>query len=376
MMRNDATYWKPVPMMARTRGKCYRAALILTLGSLRSPLGGMFIARRKNSGPTQRRKELRMPSYRTLVFAHGLALIAGLVPATSRAETSIFVQAAATGAAAGTYSVGINYYSPVGLSVQNSGPLNGTTATYSPTAAATGQTAITLAAAVNGIASGSATASADLRTGFVKATASSDNYQSGGKGFAELDDDLKFSVVGGGSRQITVISHLDGVIGSFANTFSQSALSYILNFGTSGNNSSIVYTSQGSQSGFVFSARGASSLTPDGWDSYTLSNLTATGFDFTGLITINDGELRTVRQQLFLNCQEGVNCDFSHTGSIALQLPPGVSFTSGSGVFLTPPLTNAVPEPASWLMILSGFGMIGGVMRHRRVAYAVAAKLR
>jgi hypothetical protein len=296
-------------------------------------------------------------------FAAGLILAAGLAPAPSLAETSIFVQAGATGNALGSYSLGVGYYSPVGLSVQNSGPLNGTTATYSPTAAATGQTAITLAAAVSGTASGSSTASADLSTGFVKATANSDTYQSVGRGFAELNEDVTFSVAGGGSKQITVISHLDGLIGTFANSFSQSALSYILNFGTTSN---VIYTSVGSQSGFTFSVAGASSTTPVGWDSYSLANVTATGFDFIGLLTVSDGEMRAVRQQLFLNCQEGVNCDYSRTGSIALQLPSGVSFTSGSGVFLKSTLAGAVPEPVSWAMFVTGFGLTGSVVRRRK----------
>ena len=32
----------------------------------------------------------------------------------------------------------------------------------------------------------------------------------------------------------------------------------------------------------------------------------------------------------------------------------------------------AVPEPASWALMLGGFGMIGGVMRRRKVTFAAA----
>jgi hypothetical protein len=306
---------------------------------------------------------------KTLPVVAGIVATVGLTPAPSLAASSIFVQAAAGGAYAGTYNLGVSYFSPFGLSVQETGTLNGATASYSPTSAATGLTAISLAAAVNGKASGSSTASADLSTGTVKVTAKSDTYQSSGTGLAELDDDLRFTVAGGGSKQITVISHLDGTIGAFANSFSLSGLSYILNFGTTSN---IVYSSLGSQSGFTFSAGGASSPTPLGWDSYSLSNVTGTGFDFTGLLTVSDGELRTVRQRLYLNCQEGVDCDFSHTGSIALQLPSGVSFTSGSGVFLTPPPMGGVPEPASWAMLITGFAFVGGVARRRKATLSPA----
>lgn len=303
-------------------------------------------------------------SYRRWVLAAGILVVAGFHPAPALAA-SIFVQAGAGGAASGTYSLSVSYFSPSGLSIMDTGPLNDTMASYSPGSAAAGLTDIQLAAAVSGTASGSSTAGADLRTGTVRATASSDTYQSRGTGFAELNDDLTFSVAGGGSQQITVVAHLDGMIGSFANAFSLSGLSYILNFGTASN---LVYLSQGSQSGFTFSAGGASSNTPVGWDSYAISGLTGTGFDFTGLLTIRDGETRALRQQLYLNCQEGVNCDFAHTGSIAMQLPSGVSFTSGSGVFLSPPLPSGVPEPTTWAMLIVGFGLAGGAIRKRRSA--------
>jgi len=56
-----------------------------------------------------------------------------------------------------------------------------------------------------------------------------------------------------------------------------------------------------------------------------------------------------------------------HTAGIELFLPEGVSFTSASGVFLSqeepfiplPGPIAAVPEPATWAMMLFGFGVIG-----------------
>ena len=299
----------------------------------------------------------------------GTILAAGVSVTPSNAATSIFVQASASGATGGLYSVGVRYFSPFGLTTFDSGSPTGTTSGVSPSSAATGLTAISLAAAVNGTrASGSSTASADISTGTVKATANSDTFLSGGAGSAEFAEDVTFFVAGGGSRQITVVSHLNGTIGAFANSFSVSGLSYILNFGTTSN---IVYSSLGSQSGFTFSAGGASSPIPMGWDSYSLSNVTSTGFDFVGLLTISDGETRTVQQRLNLNCQEGVNCDYGHTGSIDLRLPSGVSFSSRSGVFLKPAPVSSVPEPATWAMLLMGFGFLGSRLRRRR-ALAIA----
>lgn len=38
----------------------------------------------------------------------------------------------------------------------------------------------------------------------------------------------------------------------------------------------------------------------------------------------------------------------------------------------TIPVTSAVPEPASWLMMIGGFGLVGGLARRRRGAMAIA----
>jgi hypothetical protein len=69
------------------------------------------------------------------------------------------------------------------------------------------------------------------------------------------------------------------------------------------------------------------------------------------------------------------NCDFGHTGRVAFgALPNGLSYTSASGVFLQGfGGAGGVPEPASWAMMLAGFGLTGAAMRRRaqvRVTYA------
>jgi hypothetical protein len=45
---------------------------------------------------------------------------------------------------------------------------------------------------------------------------------------------------------------------------------------------------------------------------------------------------------------------------------PGGNFTSQSGAFLGFDQTPAaVPEPASWAMMICGFGLMGGAVRRR-----------
>ena len=77
------------------------------------------------------------------------------------------------------------------------------------------------------------------------------------------------------------------------------------------------------------------------------------------------------------NCRNGFpNCstdlhglaDAGHTAQISLQLPPGFTFTSDSGVFLT-----QVPEPSTVLLLTSGLLAIAATRRRRcrgRVGFA------
>ncbi|MES2288401.1 MAG: PEPxxWA-CTERM sorting domain-containing protein [Pseudomonadota bacterium] len=75
---------------------------------------------------------------------------------------------------------------------------------------------------------------------------------------------------------------------------------------------------------------------------------------------------------LNLDCRGGSSCDFGNTGKFGFgNLPTGLTYSSASGAFLTAttPPTNppgAVPEPATWAMMIAGFGFIGGTMRVRR----------
>ena len=60
------------------------------------------------------------------------------------------------------------------------------------------------------------------------------------------------------------------------------------------------------------------------------------------------------------------------TLDIGFQSQPNTAITAGSAI--TGPLTGAVPEPATWAMMLFGFGAIGvGLRRRRTPALALAA---
>ena len=74
--------------------------------------------------------------------------------------------------------------------------------------------------------------------------------------------------------------------------------------------------------------------------------------------------------RLYVDCWIDLNarCDFGDTSAFAFgALPTGLSFTSASGVFLTgQPGVGGVPEPASWAMLIAGFGLVGALQRRRR----------
>ena len=49
------------------------------------------------------------------------------------------------------------------------------------------------------------------------------------------------------------------------------------------------------------------------------------------------------------------------------RLPPLISGTGTISLpAVTPPPVSAVPEPATWAMMIVGFGMVGGAARYRR----------
>ena len=78
-----------------------------------------------------------------------------------------------------------------------------------------------------------------------------------------------------------------------------------------------------------------------------------------------------VQATLNISCRGGDTCDFGHTGAFRFgALPGGLSYTSESGTFLTGlggVVGGGVPEPATWAMMITGFGLIGMAMRRRRV---------
>ena len=54
-------------------------------------------------------------------------------------------------------------------------------------------------------------------------------------------------------------------------------------------------------------------------------------------------------------------------------LPPIVVVPTPLPTTVAPPVTGAVPEPGTWMMLLFGFGLVGGVIRRRRGRISAAS---
>jgi len=163
-------------------------------------------------------------------------------------------------------------------------------------------------------------------------------------------DVLHFATTDGAtSAPVTVFVHLDGSqtgTGTWANGLD-------VNFA----GATFSYFTAPSPLGFGFSG----CCPPTGFASYQVTNLSADGLDFTGVVNVTNGENTSALMALHLACGAGEDCDYTNTGTFNWALPGNVTVTSDSGVFLG----QAAPEPAS--MVLIGIGLAAvGVLRIRR----------
>ena len=266
----------------------------------------------------------------------------------------------------------VTIYSAGGLKVSTVSPLVDY-AVSSPNAFPLGLTTATLASVgsnigAGGHATGAASATADLAGGILRAsTSSAANIPYQGTGPVStrvlttsfMKDYVTFSVASAQGADVVFTTHLDG--------------SYALNdpiYGAA--NAKLIFSFGGaSEYDILADSAGVSAYAggvQPGFTAYSFSNKTATGFDFTGTLHVSNNQRLEMYTGLYLDCSYSM-CDFGHTARVGLEVPNGVSFTSDSGVFLTAANgVPAVPEPATWALMLAGFGVIGGVAKRRRNA--------
>ena len=103
----------------------------------------------------------------------------------------------------------------------------------------------------------------------------------------------------------------------------------------------------------------------------TVHIATIIGHAYSRTLTVTDGEQVNVNVGINASIGAGGVFDLSHTGRLSVALPTGTTFKSASGVFLTD--SGGVPEPASWALMIVGFGGVGAAIRRRHASRQVAA---
>lgn len=212
-------------------------------------------------------------------------------------------------------------------------------------------------------ATGQASARANLATGEIGVSASSDKFRSvlsgptwnGGLAYAHLNDTLTFQVAGATAETVTRITvgfTLDGSLSTFPFQPGMATIDNQFQFGSAG---ARYQASIGTGSPSPFTSSG-------GWLSHAWEETSANSIRFIGVYELTGAtQVIGISNRLATFAGQGGVSDFLHTSSIALTLPEGVTFDSerGSGVFLT----SAVPEPQAWALMLGGLAALGWMAR-------------
>ncbi len=247
------------------------------------------------------------------------------------------------------------------------GASSGTT-TMAPTATASHDQAAMAALG----APATAFARADLGTGQLGVSATGSRYAASGytwavsgTALAQFGDSLHFTVAGANAATVTDIGVTIDVHGSLAGYYAFLQSQLVL---TSAGYQTAQFLNQISDSldrGAAITYSSAS-----GWVSYSFSPFTPDHLVFHGVYALYGASQSVdIGEALFANSAGGYS-NYANTADLSFQLPDGVSFTSDSGVFLA--AAGGVPEPASWAMMLLGFGAAGTAARRRRDALTPA----
>nr|WP_255601895.1 PEPxxWA-CTERM sorting domain-containing protein [Polymorphobacter megasporae] len=218
-----------------------------------------------------------------------------------------------------------------------------------------------------------ATSSADLATAKIYLTASAAGPLAGANASAQLADTLHFTIAGANASTITYVPVSFAFSGTVATTdydHASAELGYGFYFGGAsayefGDYGAGYYGGNYRSPTFVY----ASDPRVGGWVSSSFASYTPTDTRFSGVYAITGATADIpISFNLSLNTYNST-LDYSNGGGIKIGHVDGVSYTSDSGVFLTS-VAGAVPEPASWAMLVAGFGIVGGAARRRRIAVA------
>jgi hypothetical protein len=168
----------------------------------------------------------------------------------------------------------------------------------------------------------------------------------------EMEDLVTFIVGGTGTDTITVGFSLDGgytvgAAGSYSQFIQEQFGGALMEWGASQDST----------------GHGPNTSPTTGWNTFSFTNDTLSGFNFLGTLTVTNGEVLPFLFIQQLNCNNGAVCNFQNTGQMSLNLPSDVTYTSNSGVFLTQ--SASTPEPGSIFLIGLGCAAIGCLRRRQ-----------
>lgn len=228
----------------------------------------------------------------------------------------------------------------------------------------------------------SASTYADLSTGKLGASGKTDYYQTA-QTVARLTDLLNFTVDGAGADTVTNITVKFQLDGSLSTPAAHGATGLGTPYAIITNNFNF-----GSANGYVSFEQLAANRrygqedliinqqnTQNGWVSYSWDSISPGLTQFTGVYALTGASAVVgIGNNLSGYTSSGGSFSYGNTSSLNLVVPTNVRFTSASGTFLSGvgPGVGGVPEPASWAMLIIGFGLTGRQMRRRRLAVVSA----
>lgn len=137
----------------------------------------------------------------------------------------------------------------------------------------------------------------------------------------------------------------------------------------------------GDLDGAVFGADGEDAYAEIMFEAANGFELSLRSFDFAGLaartratfeLYSRDGDLLGAIGYRTPAGHGTAAFDDNYLGAVIMRWKPSADVAVDNITFDTRALPSAVPEPASWALMIAGFGLVGGAMRRRREALATA----